>query len=229
MKGNISVNNNPKNISINKQKRTIIIIIAVSIVFIAVYFAIASIDFKKLLGDNKSNNSSLNIYFYDESLSKNIFQDEKYMELNRTITFSKTAWGTSETLLDDDDAITAGPAANLLYHMTGYILTGNHEAYNECFSDYYYNNGGEAQGRFTQQKIYNITITEVSVTDKIDSEGTPYKEYYYKLEYMIRHNNGSLRNDMGSDCIKTQHIILSDRSSEEILIDEIYTVDTVIK
>ena len=72
-------------------------------------------------------------------------------------------------------------------------------------------------------------ITEVSVTDKMDDTGATYKEYYYTLEYMIRHNNGSLRNDMGSDCVKAQHLILSEKYSDEMLIDKMYTIDYIIK
>lgn len=214
---------------VKKQKKIILIVIASLIAFVAVYFIIASIDFDKLMGTGDSTNTPEHIYFYDEELSENIFQDEKYMEKDRTINFVNLAWGTGTTLTNDDDAVSAGPAANLIYNMLGYILTGNHAGYNSCFSDYYYSNGGEVKGRFTQQKIYNITITEVSVTDKKDENGVTYKEYYYTLEYMIRHNNGTFRNDMGSDCIKTQHLFLSERYSNEVLIDKMYTLDVIIK
>ena len=215
---------------IKKQKKIILIVIAASVVFVALYFAIASIDFTKLVpGKGSNDNKKENIYFYDEELSKNIFQDEKYMEKDRSVTFANIGWGTSTTLLTESDAVAAGPAVNLIYNMLGYILTGNNAGYNSCFSDYYYDNGGEAKGRFTQQKIYNITITEISVTDKTDENGVAYKEYYYTLEYMIRHNNGTLRDDMGSDCIKTQHLILSERFSNEVLIDKMYTLDIIVK
>lgn len=214
---------------IKKQKKIILIVIAASVLFVALYFAIASIDFNKLFGEKKPSENSEKIYFYDEELSKNIYQDEKYVEKDRTITFANLSWGTSTTLLTDSDAVSAGPAANLIYNMLGYILTGNQAGYNSCFSDYYYSNGGEPKGKFTQQKIYNITITEVSVTEKKDENGSVYKEYYYTLEYMIRHNNGTLRDDMGSDCIKTQHLILSERFSDEVLIDKMYTLDIIVK
>ena len=213
---------------IRKQKKVILIVIASLIVFVIAYFAISAIDFDKLKGNDAPGGSGI-IYFYDEELSKNIFQDEKYMEKDRTISYVNQAWGTGTTLLTDDDAVAAGPATNLIYHMLGYILTGNHEGYNSCFSEYYYENGGEPKGRFTQQKIYNITITEISVTDKTDNNGDVYKEYYYMLEYMIRHNNGSLRDDMGSDCIKAQYLVLSERFSNEILIDTMYTLNVIVK
>ena len=226
------MNNGLKETTAKKQKKILIIVMASLLAFVAIYYAIAAIDFDKLFGIDKGSQNgdgTETIYFYDESLSKNIFQDEEYMAKNRSITFANVAWGTSETLLDEDDAVTAGPAANLIYNMLGYILTGNHDGYNSCFSDFYYQNGGELQGRFTQQKIYNITISEVSVTDKTDENGSVYKEYYYTLEYMIRHNNGSLRDDMGSDCIKTQHLYLSERYSNEVLIDKIYTMTYIQK
>ena len=218
-----------KGTDVTKQKKKIIKIMIGLLVFVLIYVGLTYVDFDKLFGKTDEDGGSAPIYFYDESLSKNILQDEKYLEKDRSITFVKTSSGIGETLLDEQDAVEAGPAAKLLYNMLGYILSGNHDGYNSCFSDYYYSNGGEMKGKFTQQKIYKITITEVAVQDKTDENGESYKEYYYTLEYMIMHNNGTLRDDMGSDCIKTQHIYLSERYGDELLIDKLYTINYVEK
>lgn len=218
--------NNEQKKAINKQKKLILIVMAALVAFVVLYFVIGSIDFEKLFKkDDATENKE--IYFYDESLSKNIFQDEKYMELDRTVNLVKASMGTGKTI-DDQDAVTEGPAVNLIYNMIGYMISGNNEAYNSCFSTEYYKYA-QPIGKFTQQKLYNITITEVSKTDKTDENGNTYVEYYYTLEYMIRHNNGSLRKDMGSDCIKAQHIFLSERYGDEVLIDKIATIEYVQK
>jgi hypothetical protein len=148
------------------------------------------------------------------------------MGYDRTVNLRIEANGTSETITPQD-LTSYNEAINLLYSMIEYITIGNVEAYNACFSPIYFSTT-PMKDRFTKQKIYNITIIEVSQTDKKDNEGKPYTEYYYKLDYMIRHNNGSLRNDMGSDCIKTQHIYLSDRSGT-VLIDKLFTLNYIEK
>ena len=109
--------------------------------------------------------------------------------------------------------------------MVEYMIMGDAEAYNTCFSPIYFSTQSP-KDRFTKQKLYNITIIEVSMTEKQDENGNSYTEYYYKLDYMIRHNNGSLRNDVGSDSIKSQHIYLSDRSGF-VLIDKMIVYTSV--
>ena len=225
------MDNNQKNVeAMKKQKRAIIIVMAALVAFVAIYFIVSMIDFDKLFEDDNSKKDNDYIYFYDESLSENILKDEEYLCLNRKVTFASAAWGTSHTILDQNDAAREGEAMNLMYYLIGYIMSGNKDGYNSCFSSEYYKSA-EPVGRFTQQKIYNIVVTEVSKTEKTDSDGNTYVEYYYTLEYMIRHNNGSLRNDMGSDCIKAQHIYLSDRYVEEgldeVLIDKMFTINYV--
>ncbi len=209
-----------------KQKATILIIMAALIAFVALYFIITSIDFSDLFDKNEPSDNDHYIYFYPESLSEDIFEDEKYMQLDRSINLCKDGW--SKTIQNIDEASKEGPAFNLIYNMLEYINKGYKDAYNSCFSTEYFKYV-EPQGRFTQQKIYNITVTEVAVRDQKDDNGVIYTEYYYTVEYMIRHNNGTLRNDMGSDCIKTQHLILSERYSDEVLIDNLYTLNYVEK
>ena len=148
------------NNTLKKQKKIIVIIMVSMAIFIAAYYIIASINWEALFDkfSNESDPSDNNyIYFYDEDLSVNIFQDEHYMALDRSINFSKNNWSST---IDDQDAVAEGPAVNLIYNMLGYILSGNHEGYNSCFSTEYYKYASPV-GRFTQQKIYNIIITEI--------------------------------------------------------------------
>lgn len=211
--------------SIKKQKRAIIITFLCLVGFVIIYFIFSAIDWTSIF--TKDNGASDNyIYFYDEKLSHDLYSDDVYMGYDRTINILSEATGISETITENDRT-SYNEAVNLLYNMIEYMIGGNADGYNSCFSSIYFSNA-EPKVRFTKQKIYNITIIEVSQSEKQDENGNVYTEYYYKLDYMIRHNNGSLRNDVGSDGIKTQHIILSDKTGD-VLIDTIYTLNYINK
>ena len=208
---------------LKKQKKTILIVIASLVAFAVLYGIISLIDFDKMFNKNDDATNNENIYFYNEDLSKYPSEDETYMEYDQTVTYASGLHGTviTETVLNEKEALNRGEAFYLLYNLIDYIKSGNYEAYNSCFSSTYFSDpNATVQGKFTKQKIYNITITEIS---KIDKNG--HTEYTYSIDYFIRHNDGSLRNDMGSDCSKTQYFILSDKTGNEILIDTMYTLN----
>ena len=215
--------NNTQNEKIKKQKRTIVIAFICLVGFVLIYLICSMIDWSSIFGTSSDQNDEY-IYFYDEKLSKDLYSDETYMGYDRTINLMIESTGISETVTEEDRS-SYNEAVNLLYSLIEYMMIGNVEGYNACFSPTYYS-AADPLVRFTKQKIYNITIIEVSLLDKEDENGKTYTEYYYKLDYMIRHNNGSLRKDVGSDGIKTQHIILSDKTGE-VLIDTIYTLNYI--
>ena len=200
---------------IRRQKKTILIVFLCMVGIVILYFAFYFISslFPKYI------ENEFNIYFYDEQYSTgDITKDEYYMDLNRVINFKRESTDITVSILEEDRN-NYNEAVNLLYSMVEYMIMGNVEAYNGCFSPTYFSTQAPKE-RFTKQKLYNITIVEVSIEEKTDETGKNYTEYYYKLDYMIRHNNGSLRDDMGSDCIKSQHIYLSNRSGD-MLIDKL--------
>lgn len=216
---------------LKKQKKTIIIVIISLVTFAILYYLISIINFDGLFNNTKGNNTTTdNIYFYDESLSKYPSEDEWYTkEAYKNIEFFYSRGSTvfSETILTDEDAIARGEAFYLLYNLIEYIKAGDYENYNSCFSTYYFSHN-QLQGKFTKQKIYDIKITEIQTESKSDGNKS-FIEYTYSIEYRIRHNNGSLRNDIGSDQIKKQYVKLSDRNGIGVLIDNIYTMnDTII-
>ena len=216
---------------IQKQKKIIIIVMVSLVLFAIAYYLITLIDFDSMFDTSKNEDvENKNIYFYDESLSKYPSEDEWYMqEMYKEIEFY---YGTgtvfSESILTDEDAIERGDAFYLLFNLIGYIKAGNHEGYNSCFSSYYFNSHSY-QSKFTRQKLYDIKITELPEETK-SSGGVTYIEYNYTIEYKIRHNNGSLRKDIGSDQSKKQYVKLSNRTGAGILIDNIFTIkETVIQ
>ena len=66
---------------------------------------------------------------------------------------------------------------------------------------------------FTAQKLYNITITLQS-REEVTEEGQTYNREIYVVEYMIRQNNGTFRTDVGSDAIRKQLVVVTDREGE---------------
>jgi hypothetical protein len=213
---------------LKKQKKAIIITAICLTGFILLYFVISAIDWSGLFANNgrDDNNGDNGIYFYDESLSYDLSTDDIYMGYDRTINLKNESTGITNTITDKDIA-SHGEAVSLLYNFIEYMISGNVEAYNSCFSQTYYKNNSP-KNYFTKQKLYSITIIDVSSTEKRDENGKFYNEYYFALDYKIRHNNGSLRGDVESDAIKRQHIILTDKSGE-ILIDYLYTINYIDK
>ena len=73
---------------------------------------------------------------------------------------------------------------------------------------------------FTMQQIYDVVITMYSEEKDADE----LLHCTYELKYKIHMNNGTLRNDMGSDCYRVQQIIMLENKDTEEL--EIITVNT---
>ena len=223
------MDNNQENIAVKaqlkKQKKTILIVFFCLVGFVALYCLLSMVDWQAIFKKDDGSKPQ-NIYFYKEELSDNLYADEEYMKLDRSVNFKKESTGWSDTITEED-LTSYNEAVNLIYSLVEYSIMGNVEAYNGCFSPIYYSQAAPKE-RFTKQKLYNITITEISVKTQTDKNGESYTEYHYKLEYMIRHNNGSLRNDVGSDGIKPLYLYLSDRSGE-VLIDTLYTLNYVDK
>ena len=211
------------NDKIKKQKRIVSIVFLSLIGFVILYFAIYWIStlFPKYTVDE------FDIYFYDESYSMgDLTKDDTYMGKNRIINFKNENSGVTVSVTEEDRT-NYNEAFNLLYSMVEYTIMGNVEGYNGCFSSIYFS-AKAPEDYFTKQKLYDITIVEVSQTEKSDENGNNYTEYYYRLEYSIRHNNGSLRTDVGSDEMRPQHIYLSDRSGI-VLIDKLIVYTPVSK
>ena len=63
------------------------------------------------------------------------------------------------------------------------------------------------------QQLYNIKVTFITDTST-ESNGYSYSSQDFWLEYMIRKNNGTFRNDMPSDCIKKEYVRVTNRNGD---------------
>ena len=84
------MNNSPKESNtVKKQKKIIILIMSGLALFVALYYIITLVDFSGIFGDDEENpGGNYDLFFYDESLSYNIFDDEKYgwwMKLSKSL------------------------------------------------------------------------------------------------------------------------------------------------
>lgn len=191
----------------NRFKRRIIIVFVCACLLLLVAYAAVSILERILYGTGEKEDYSSKYIFYDADYEMDIFDDTEYLELNRYITFSD---GTVSVAITDGDYAAYGDEVEFLAEdYLHSIIYGDVEAYNSCFSEEYYTQN-QPHDRFTMQKLYNITLTRMEkVTESSGDE--EYTLYGFTVEYMIRHNNGTFRSDLGSDGIRAQYLVVSDR------------------
>ena len=135
----------------------------------------------------------------------------EYMELDRDIHYKN---GPETVMITDANLEFYGPDVQFFRRYFDYAISGDYEAYNQLFTDHYYESN-EPYYSFTQQMIYDIVIEKLSAT-----ESTKGVLYAYNVTYKIYRNNGTFRNDIGSDGAKTLYFELL-QSGDSILIDRI--------
>jgi hypothetical protein len=162
--------------------------------------------------------------FADPSLSVDIFSDEDYMGLDRSIYYTTGQGGYEfKNAIGENDYTSYNKAVQLLIKLVLAAQAGDADAYNACFSAEYLQKEGRF-GEFTMQKIYDINIKEYTPPSDIVLPDTYDEAYVYGLTYKIKDNNGSLRNDIGSDGAREQYItVVIDRNDRAW----IYGVHTV--
>ena len=155
------------------------------------------------------------IIFYEADWELNIMKDPGYLAQNRTVYYSDAQYGLTEAL-DDKNRDDYGPAVEVLTRMIELIIAGDADGYNQLFSSNYYENH-DPEPPFTMQQLYDIKLTKIKEIQMIEG----YTQYEFEVEYRIRHNNGTFRTDIGDGESRKQYFILSDSTSNKVLIDQI--------
>lgn len=135
----------------------------------------------------------------------------EYMELDRNIHYKD---GAETVMITDTNLEFYGPDVQFFKQYFDYAINGDYEAYNQLFTNHYYETN-EPYYSFTQQMIYDIEIEKLSMAES--AKGILYA---YNVTYKIYRNNGTFRNDIGSDGAKTLYFELL-QSDDSILIDRI--------
>ena len=161
------------------------------------------------------------IIFFEPDYDENIFENEKYMGLDRNIYIYDIATGVTESL-ETEDYEEYNDSVKFMVDFVNSIINGDADTYNQFFSDECIEGGYvQLKETFTMQKLYNIKITTLS-EEEIQNDTNNYTKYEFILEYMIMQNNGTFRTDIDSDASKKQYITVIELDGE-LLIDKIIT------
>ncbi len=196
---------NPAEARARLKRRIIIVFVGACVLLILAYGAVSLVE-RLLYGAPQEEDYSSSYIFYDADYEMNIYDDTVYMDLNRYITFSD---GMISTALEEDEYAEQDEDVRFMIGYIQSIIAGDAEAYNACFSEQYYTQN-KPLDRFTMQKLYEIKLTRTETQTAEGGEGE-YTIHGYVVEYMIRHNNGTFRRDLGSDSIRAQYLVISDR------------------
>lgn len=156
------------------------------------------------------------IIFHEANYDYDIMKDENYLELDRNVRFENLQNGITIEIVNDnlnDVPSDIRDSFCVIYDFIDYAISGDHKKLNALFSDEYIDAEGETKMEFTMQQLYNIKVTYITDTTT-ESNGYTYSSQDFWLEYMIRRNNGTFRNDMASDCIKKEYVRITNRDGE---------------
>ncbi len=209
----------------NIKKKMLFLIIAVFLallVLILLIRVLSEFTEKPSSGTSETTDKPYEIEFSDEYVtdSKIFNEDEVYFTYDRTIYFFNPQTGVTEGI-EEGNFSAFGSGVEFLCNMIEAIKDGDCEAYNAFFSSIYFEENDEKPA-FSMQKLYDILITEHSVTEEKNENGGTYKEYIYELRYKIRNNNGSFRSDVGSDATRAQYFLITNRGGR-LQIDKLYS------
>lgn len=221
-----------------KLKKIIIITFCIMVAFVLVYFIFSAFFYDSLvqtlsgyfpwindiLNDGAKNeyqgNDFTNI-FYPIDYDHNIMKDKEYLALDRSVYYyaSSDQYG-SVVVLDESNCDKQAMGVTLLYNMVDAIIAGDVDAYNACFSDYYFEHKGiEPDPGFTMTQLYDIKITNMGQKKVSDKKLGDYTQYEFVLQYSIHKNNGTFRSDIGSDKNAANYIVITDRNGELLIED----------
>ncbi len=206
-----TTNNNHDQCRSRKKTKSIIVSFFISIIVLtAICVGLVVI----IQSVNKPSEKHGNLFtFFEIEEDYDIMSDPEYLQLNREIHFENPERGVTVSISKDD--LKDVPADQHIYvshlcNFISYAINGNTEALNALFSDEYVEAGGKLKNEFTMQQLYNIKITYVQ-TITTQENGDEHESCEYWLEYMIRKNNGTFRNDMESDSIRKEYVRVTDR------------------
>lgn len=151
----------------------------------------------------------LDYEFYLPSEEEDYFNDSQYLSKDRYIHYTDDMGQMtviSENVITDD----IGPAFFKLYFFA--LTQGDSDMLNSLYSQEYLSKQGSFKP-FTPQRIYAIELKYLY--EEADQNGGCY--ITYALDYNIMKNDGSFRQDIGSDMSRTQYITIRYDSKETLI------------
>jgi len=157
-----------------------------------------------------------NYYFYPP-YEGDIMENSDYLEKNRQFCYCADPDGLGVTYpLNEAELKKLDSSVNFVCQYLQAVINGDVTAYNAMLSTEYVEKNGY-QAAFNPQMIYNVTIYEYESQTLADGA----KVITYKLDYMIYRNDGTFRQDMGSDAIRSQFIVLNCATDGSITVKDL--------
>ena len=151
--------------------------------------------FRKSVFSAKSNprafgSKALNV-IHPSDYDLDVEADEHYMGLDRYIHIKR---GNEEFAITDGNYAVWGETIEFFHRYFQAAIYADVETYNSLFTEKYYK-AVEPYEFFAPQMIYGITLEQLAE----NNDGS----YVYNVTYAIYRNDGTFRNDIGSDAFKT--------------------------
>lgn len=173
------------------------IVLAVTAVLATVLWAVGLM----LKSGTKKPDSLPDDVFYEADYSKDIFLDEAYMSLDRSIMYMEYDSGMT---LTEENYTTAGVASEFFYEYFDAIIKGDADRYHGMLTENYIDDF-EPPAEFTMQMLYDIEVNRVQTSWSEEYNGKTVTVYNFAVKYKIFENNGTFRNDIASNQSATQY------------------------
>ncbi len=180
--------------------KKVVILLVIACALLVGLNVLSGIDFSPLMQSILGTPEKPNIKFETPDFEENILADKSYLKKQRLMAYKV---GGQMTLINEEDYAQYDPAVNRMHTYFHAAIHGFLDTYNACFTEAYHEeNDGPRTERFTMQRIYDIEVELIAQTK--DPENERRNRSYFRVEYKIQKNNGTFRDDMGSDCSRAQ-------------------------
>ncbi len=139
-----------------------------------------------------------------------IMEYDRYLNCNRVVMLEDSN-GVSQSI-NDATYKNYGKGVALTYELLKAVIAGDADAYNSMVTE----EVGHYES-FTQQQLYDMKITRVS-QETVQGKNGNYDEYVLEVEFKIRENNGSFKNNLPSDTSRPFTMVLNDSSGELLVV-----------
>jgi hypothetical protein len=185
-------------LKIKQQRNTKKILFILGGIFLA--FLLALLLLTALLPRDKQEEREIRFYPVTD---ENIFENSQYVSKNRTVYYCDNSAGYEYTTPITEENRSEYEAEVLfaeLYLNT--VILGDEIALREMCSQSFLEKNPIPE--FTQQMLYDLNIHTYRTETRDDGS----KLVTYKLMYKIMQNNGTYRNDVGSDGARPEYLVL---------------------
>ncbi len=199
-----------------KRARHLLLGVLILFVVLLVLNLAVQTDLLSRLFSSDFSHSNGEISFFPADFEENILEDEDYLGQKRYVLYTDGA--LSITLANEDDVTATGDAAAFFYAFFDAVIRGDHETVNAMTTEAFAADHGLWEP-FTMQRLYDIHVVKLREYSSDDHKMTIFE---FDVSYSIHRNNGTFRDDIGSNAARTQvYQLLRDDNTGEVLLQSI--------